>query len=255
MVHPKLLFQVRLLIVSLDNFMKVRLFARRINQHTLSWTSAFRLKYALLYPGIYPEGYIVFTFPFVCSFTCLSRLWNLWQSFSQSCVKVSQVGISHEPLIRKHSYLDHRYPGGSAFIPWLLTQGPCPSVGLEVKTRDSFKMCFSTFLFWKQLMHVVGKTWLSLVTLTCGSWSEGQHDLYFTVQWFCLISWRLFHVRTSYFGFKNQYDLRFDLKINVGHCDLYAMIQWFCLVSWRLFDIWTSSFGIMNQYDPTLTSK
>ena len=32
-------------------------------------------------------------------------------------VKVSQVGISHQPLIRKHSYLDHRYSGGSAFIP------------------------------------------------------------------------------------------------------------------------------------------
>ena len=29
------------------------------------------------------------------------------------------------------------------------------------------------------------------MTWTCGSWSEGQHDLHFTVQWFCLISWRL----------------------------------------------------------------
>ena len=27
---------------------------------------------------------------------------------------------------------------------------------------------------------------------TFGSWIEGQHDLYFTVQRFCLISWRLF---------------------------------------------------------------
>ena len=52
------------------------------------------------------------------------------------------------------------------------------------------------------------------MTLTCGSWSEGQHDLYFTVQWFCLISWRLFHVCTSYFGIMNQYDPTFDLKIN-----------------------------------------
>ena len=41
-------------------------------------------------------------------------------------------------------------------------------------------------------MQIVGQTWLNLVTWTCGSWSEGQHDLYFTVQWFCLISWRLF---------------------------------------------------------------
>ena len=41
-------------------------------------------------------------------------------------------------------------------------------------------------------MQIVGHTWLILVTSTCGSWSEGQHDLYFMVQWFCLISWRLF---------------------------------------------------------------
>ena len=85
----------------------------------------------------------------------------------------------------------------------------------------------------------------------CGSWSEGYHDLYFTVQWFCLISWRLFDVFTSYFRNMNQYDPRYDLKINVGHCDLYFMIQWFWLVSWRLFNVWTSLFGIMNQYDPT----
>ena len=98
-------------------------------------------------------------------------------------------------------------------------------------------------------MQIVGQTWLSLVTLTCGPWNEGQHDLYFTVQWFCLISCRLFHVCTSYFGIMNQYDPSFDLKINVGHCDLYFMVQWFCLVSWRLFDVWTSLFGIMSQYD------
>ena len=47
-----------------------------------------------------------------------------------------------------------------------------------------------------------------------------------------------------YFGIMNQYDPRFDLKINVGHCDLYFMVQWFCLVSWRLFDVWTSLFGV-----------
>ena len=111
------------------------------------------------------------------------------------------------------------------------------------------------FLLWKQLIQIVDQTWLSLVTLTCESWSEGQHDLYFTVQWFCLISWRLFHVCTSYFGIMNQYDQMFDLKINVGHYDLYFMVQWFCLESWRLFDVWTSLFGIINQYDPTFDLK
>ena len=107
---------------------------------------------------------------------------------------------------------------------------------------------FSTFLLWKQLRQIGGRTSVRLVTLTCGSWSEGQHDPYFTVQWFCLISWRLFDVWTSYFGIMSQYDLTCDLRINVGHYDLYFTVQWFCLISWRLFDVWTSYFGIMSQY-------
>ena len=79
----------------------------------------------------------------------------------------------------------------------------------------------------------------------------GHCDLYFMVQWICILSWRLFGVCTSYFWSMNQYDLKFDLKIhvNVGH--LYFMVQWFCVISWRLFDVWTSSLGIMGQYDWT----
>ena len=77
----------------------------------------------------------------------------------------------------------------------------------------------------------------------------------FMVQWFCLLSWKLFDVWTSYFGIMSQYDPTFDLKINVGHCDLYFMVQWFCLISWRLFDVWTSYFRITSQYDPTFDLK
>ena len=91
-------------------------------------------------------------------------------------------------------------------------------------------------------MQIVVQTWLDLVTWTCGSWSEGQHGIYFTVHWFCLISWRLFDVCTSYFEIMNRYDSTFYLKINVGHFDLYFMVQRFCLISWRLFDVWTSFF-------------
>ena len=86
------------------------------------------------------------------------------------------------------------------------------------------------------------------------SWSESQHEPYFTVHWFCLISWRLFDVWTSHFGIMSQYNLTCDLKINVGHCDLYFMVQWFCLISW-LFDIWTSYFRIVSQYDRTFDLK
>ena len=79
----------------------------------------------------------------------------------------------------------------------------------------------------------------------------GHCDLYFMVQRFCFISWRLFDVWTSYFRIVSQYDQTFDLKINVGHCDLYFMVQCFCLIFWRLFDVRTSYFGIMSQYDTT----
>ena len=77
-------------------------------------------------------------------------------------------------------------------------------------------------------MQIVGWTSISLVTFTCGSWSDVQHDLYFMVQWFCLISWRLFDVWTTYFQIMGQYDLTFDLKRNVSHCDLhvYFIVCW-----------------------------
>ena len=36
-------------------------------------------------------------------------------------------------------------------------------------------------------------------------------------------------VCTSYFGNMSQYDVTFDLKINVGHCDLFFMSNDFAL--------------------------
>ena len=87
-------------------------------------SSAFIAHYT---PGIYAEGYIVFVFPFVRSYVrSFVRLFvrsfvrtsvpfvELLQSFT---FKQLEWSISHQPLIRKHSYLDHRYPGVSAFIP------------------------------------------------------------------------------------------------------------------------------------------
>ena len=56
----------------------------------------------------------------------------------------------------------------------------------------------------------------------------GRFDLYFMVQWFWFISWRLFDIWTPYFGIMSQYGPMFDPKIIVGRCDLYFMVQWFC---------------------------
>ena len=75
----------------------------------------------------------------------------------------------------------------------------------------------------------------------------GHCDLYFMVQWFCLIPWRLSDVRTSLFGILSRYDLMFDLKIKVSHCDLYFMVQWFCLIFWILFDVWPSLLARLNN--------
>ena len=85
-------------------------------------------------PAFMPRGYIVFVFPFVrsyvrmfvrsfvrsfvCSFVrsfvLPSVTWNLPQSFA---LKFLKWCISQQLLIRKHSYLDHSYPGGLAFTP------------------------------------------------------------------------------------------------------------------------------------------
>ena len=83
----------------------------------------------------------------------------------------------------------------------------------------------------------------------------GHCDLYFMVQWFCVISWRLFDVRTSYAGILSQYDQTFDGITNVDHCDLYFMVQWHCVITWTLFDVWTLYFGIMSQYYLTFDLK
>ena len=119
-------------------------------------------------------------------------------------------------------------------------------------------------------------------------------DLYFKIQWFCLISWRLFDVCTSYFGSMNQHDPTFDLKINVGHCTV-TYISWssdlpyilktiWCMniLIWDYESVWpdiwpqnkcrslwsiflgpvilryilkTIWFGIMGQYNPTFDLK
>ena len=64
----------------------------------------------------------------------------------------------------------------------------------------------------------------------------GLCDLYFMVQWFCLMSPRLFDAWVSYFQIMRQCDPNFDLKVNISQHDLCFMVQWFYLISLRLFD-------------------
>ena len=96
----------------------------------ISWSSDFAL-YLEDYLMDKCHNYIVFFFLFVHLYV-RSFVRNfipfveLLQSFTLKQIKWR---ISHQPLIRKHSYLNHRYPGGSAFIPWLLTPGSMPRGG------------------------------------------------------------------------------------------------------------------------------
>ena len=83
----------------------------------------------------------------------------------------------------------------------------------------------------------------------------GHADLYFTVQWIHLVSWRLFDGSTIYFGIMSQCDLTFDFKFNVGHNDLYFIVQWFYLISWSQFDGRTSYFWIVSECDPAFDLK
>ena len=63
----------------------------------------------LLYtPGIYADRYIVFAFPFVCSFVRYSG--TFVEFMSKFLLKFLWWCISHEPIIRNHSYFNHRYP-------------------------------------------------------------------------------------------------------------------------------------------------
>ena len=78
----------------------------------------------------------------------------------------------------------------------------------------------------------------------------GQHDLHFTVQWFCLISWRLSDCWMSYFRIMSKCDVTFDPIIKVGVNDLYFMNGPVILFySLRVFHGWMSYFTTMNQCD------
>ena len=102
---------------------------------------------------------------------------------------------------------------------WPTFQGP---VILPYIFKDYFMDQQQTLGKW------VGKTQPLTLKHIC------HNDLYFMVQWFQLISWRLMDQRQT--GKMSQWDTTFDLETNIGHNDLYFMVHWSCLISWRLFD-------------------
>ena len=103
----------------------------------------------ICFPLLYPRHLCrrVYSFrlsvcPFVCSlvrsFVLPSRSWNLRQSFAS---KFLMWCISQQLLIRKHSYLDHSYPGGLAFTPLPWTPGSMPQGGARGQNLGHLKKC------------------------------------------------------------------------------------------------------------------
>ena len=57
---------------------------------------------------------------------------------SKFLLKFLLVAGSLQSLIRKHSYLDHRYLRWSATFSWVLAPGSCPGLGMEVEMEVYF---------------------------------------------------------------------------------------------------------------------
>ena len=115
-----------------------------------------------------------------------------------------------------------------------------PRVGARCQNLGHLKKCYVAF----SLVLIPSNNIMTVIRhpydlgLLCHEVKVSVTGLYFIVEWFCLISWRLFDGLMSNIWIMSQCDATFDLKINVGHSDLYFMFQWFCPISWRLFDIW-----------------
>ena len=102
---------------------------------------------------------------------------------------------------------------------WSDISQPCDIDLWVMKGRSAWPICHSLLPF------ILKTTWYMNIIL----WDDStfvlkvnvcQRDLYFMVQWFYFISWRVFDVWMSYFWIMSRCDGMFNLKINVGHCEV-----------------------------------
>ena len=71
-------------------------------------------------------------------------------------------------------------------------------------------------------------------------------DLQFMVQWFCLISWRLFDGLMLCWRYWFNVTQTLNWNYIRRPVTLYFVVQWFCLICWRLLIVMT---GILDPYD------
>ena len=146
----------------------------------------------------YGRGYVSFAhsllyyphFPFGCMFVCSSG--TLTKITSKFCVKSFSDGYISTSTHQKAFIL-------GPWVPWrvcLHSMNFGPRVhalwwGWRSKSRTPLKQCYTAFS-WLPLPKTLGQTSVIHMTQPVMSWGEDQSDLYFKVEWFCLISWRLF---------------------------------------------------------------
>ena len=128
-----------------------------------------------------------------CTSSVLSILRSLLTKFD---LKVHLLEYYYTPGIYTEGYIVFVFPFIRLFV--------CTSVPFVELLQRLFDVCTSYF----GSMNQYDPTFDLKIDI-------GHCDLYFMVQWFCLISWRLFDVRTILFGILSQYDPNFDLKINI----------------------------------------
>ena len=136
----------------------------------------------------------------------------------------------------------------------------------EVWPQNKYRSLWSIFHGSVILLYILKTIWcMNIILWDYGLvWptfdlkiNVGLCDLYFMVQWFCLISPRLFDTWVSYFQTMRQCDPNFDLKVYINQHDIYIykstwpiihglviLLNIFKIIWWMNITV-----GIMDQCD------
>ena len=110
----------------------------------------------------------------------------------------------------------------------------------EVWPQNKYRSLWSIFHGSVILLYILKTIWcMNIILWDYGLvWptfdlkiNVGLCDLYFMVQWFCLISPRLFDTWVSYFQTMRQCDPNFDLKVYINQHDIYIYVN-MTYISW-----------------------
>ena len=111
-------------------------------------------------------------------------------------------GIYYKVIVKFHRWVYLSNHSSEIMHTCMLTfhkfwpNGSCPGVVLLAKIWNILTAKL-LFLLCLHLLDQLGQTTVIHMTRTIVSWGEGQGDLYFMVEEFFLISWRLFDGRMS----------------------------------------------------------